>query len=451
MGKPLSLKIAVSGVRGIVGESLTPQLVTSFAAAFGTYSGAGVVAIGTDTRPSREMVTQAAIAGLLSVGCQPVCLGIVPAPSLQHALRRLGAVGGICITASHNPAEWNALKFYGADGIVLRPNQFAELTDLYHQGVYPRVGALEIAEVREDSSAIAGHREKVLESIDGDAIRRRRFRVAADCCNGAAWRATPAFLEALGCEVVAIHDDPEAPFPRDPEPTPENLGALCRTVREARCDLGFAQDADADRLTIVDERGEAMVEDCTLAIAVRHVLGRSPGPVVASVSTSGMVADIAREKGCEVHPAKVGEVNVVERMLETGARIGGEGNGGVVALDVNPCRDSFVAMGLVLEALAAEGGTIGELRGRLPRYAMVKEKIPCRARDVAPSIRLVARLHRDRPHDRTDGLKVLWPDRWLHVRGSTTEPVLRITSEAPTDDEARSLVLGVLEFLRPSG
>jgi phosphomannomutase len=447
--KPLSLKISVSGVRGIVGESLTPQLVTSFAAAFGTYCGTGPVAIGTDTRPSREMVTQAAVAGLLSVGCAPVSLGIVPAPVLQHSVRRIGAAGGICITASHNPAEWNALKFFGPDGIVLRPNQFAELTDLYHQGVYPRIGALEIPEVREDSSAVARHRQSVLAAVDVEAIRSRRFKAAVDCCNGAAFRATPEFLRSLGCDVVEIHTDPAAPFPRDPEPLPENLGVLCRAVREAGCDIGFAQDADADRLTIADERGVALVEDCTLALSARHALARRPGPMVASVSTSRIVTDAARERGCEVHGAKVGEINVIERMLEVGARFGGEGNGGVIDLDVNPCRDSFVAMALVLEALTIEGGTVSEMRRRLPTYAMVKVKVPCRARDIAPCLRLVARMHADVPADRTDGVKVLWPDRWLHVRGSTTEPVLRVTAESPAEEDARALVLEVLEAIRP--
>jgi phosphomannomutase len=446
-----TLKIGVSGVRGVVGESLTPQLATSFAAAFGTYCGAGAVMIGTDTRPSREMVTQAAIAGLLSVGCTPVTLGIVPAPTLQLRVREARAAGGICITASHNPAEWNALKFFGADGIVLRPNQFAELLDLYHQGRYPRVSAEKIADVIADDSATGHHRDAILRAVDVQNIRAARFKVAIDCCNGAASTAAPEFLRALGCEVAGLHTAADEPFPRNPEPTPEHLGALCRLVREVGADLGFAVDADADRLAVVNERGEPLGEDCTVALAIRHVLSRRPGPVVVSVSTSRMVDDIAARFGCPVHRTKVGEINVVERMLECDAEIGGEGNGGVIAPALNPCRDSFVGMAMLLESLSEEGGSVSELRGRLPAYAIVKEKLAFRPRDVAPSLRLLRSLFGGETIDLTDGVKVLWPDRWLHVRGSNTEPIVRVCAEAPAETDARALVRSVMEYLRPRG
>ncbi|MBI4584394.1 MAG: phosphoglucosamine mutase [Planctomycetes bacterium] len=446
--QPLSLKIGISGVRGIVGESLTPQLITSFAAAFGTYCGGGAVLIGTDTRPSRRMASLAAVAGLLSVGCSPVDLGIVPVPILPLAIRERKAAGGICITASHNPMEWNALKFFGADGVVLRPNQFEELLDLYHQGTYPRVEAQAIAEVRADQAALLEHREAVLRAVDGDAIRARRFKAAVDCCNGAASLVAPDFLRALGCEVAELHCDPEAGFPRHPEPTAESLAELCRRVREAGADLGLALDADADRLALVSERGEPLGEECTLALAVRHVLGRRPGPVVVNASTSRMIDDIAAEFGCPVHRTRVGEVHVVEKMLECGAPIGGEGTGGVIAPAVNPCRDSFVGMAFILESMAREGCAIGELRRRLPAYVMVREKISCRPRDVAPALRLLRYLYRQEKIDLTDGVKVLWPDRWLHVRGSNTEPILRLTAEARTEEEARGLVRGIQEYLR---
>jgi len=450
MRRPLSLKIGISGVRGVVGESLTPQLVTSFAAAFGTYCGAGPILIGTDSRPSREMVKQAAIAGLLSVGCIPVDLGIVPIPALQMHVRATGAFGGICVSASHNPIEWNALKFIGADGIVLRSSQSEELTDLYHQGVYPRVGAQEIADVRADDTALRLHREAVLRAVDVDAIRARRFRVAVDACNGAASRATPEFLRALNCEVIELYTDPDEPFPRDPEPTPENLDALCEAVRQSSADVGFAQDGDADRLALVDERGEPLGEDCTVALAVRHVLRHRPGPVVVNVSTSRMVDDVAAEYGCPVYRSRVGEVNVVERMLECGAQIGGEGNAGVIAPEINPCRDSFVGMALLLEALAREGGTVRQMRASVPTYAMVKEKLECRAREVAPGLRRLQDQYRSEMLDLTDGVKVLWPDRWLQARPSNTEPVIRVLAEAPTEADARALVREALEYLRPT-
>ena len=451
MRKPLSLKIGVSGVRGVVGDTLTPQLITSFAAAFGTYCGGGRIVIGTDTRPSREMVTQAAVAGLLSVGCVPVELGVVPVPTVQLHTRTLGAAGGICVTASHNPREWNALKFFARDGVVLRPNQFEELIDIYHQADYPRVSAHEIAVPEIDDNAIGIHRDVVLRMLNVDLVRKRRFKVALDCCNGAAFASAPEFLRALGCEVVELSTDPEAPFPRDPEPVPEHLCDLRRLVRESGADLGFAVDADADRLALVSDRGDALGEDCTVALAIRHVLSQRPGPVAVNVSTSRMVDDVAAEFGCDVYRSMVGEVNVIEMMLACGAEIGGEGTGGVIVPTINSCRDSFVAMGLVLESLAMEGVTLSELRGRMPSYAMVKEKVPCHARDIAPAMRLLKHLYRDEELVTVDGVKVCWADRWVHVRGSNTEPVMRVVAEAPTTAQAREMVRGVIEYLRPSG
>lgn len=451
MTNPLSLKISLAGVRGVAGTSLTPQLVTSFAAAFGTYCGTGSIVVGTDTRPSREMLTHAAVAGLLSVGCTPVILGIVPLPTLQSHVRKISAAGGICITASHNPMEWNALKFLGSDGTALRANQFAELTDLYHQGLYPRVSSFRIQECRFDDSAVAAHRETILTAINEVAIRSRHFKVAIDCCNGAACKATPEFLKALGCQVIEVNTDPCAPFPRNPEPVPESLGALCRAVRESGADLGFAQDADADRLAVVNERGEPIGEDCTLALVLDHVLPRRPGPVVVSMSTSRMADDVAARHSSAIHRARVGEVHVLDRMLAVGSRIGGEGNGGVIAPSINPCRDSFVAMAFLLEALAETKSTVSELRGQLPSYAMVKHRIACRSRDATPFLRLVRHLFRNNEIDLTDGVRVLWPDRWVHVRASNTEPVIRIIAEAPTETEASQLAQRVMEYLRPPG
>jgi phosphomannomutase len=451
MRKPLTLKIGISGVRGIVGDSLTPQLVTSFAGAFGTYCGAGPILVGTDSRPSREMVKQAVIAGLLSAGCTPVDVGIVPVPALQHHVRAAKAFGGICVTASHNPIQWNALKFFGPDGIILRPNQAAELVDLYHQGEYTRVPASEIREVRTGDETIRLHHAAVLATVDVAAIRARNFRVAVDCCNGAGSVATPAFLRALGCEVIELYTNPDEPFPRDPEPIPENLGELCKVVREGKADLGFAQDADADRLAIVDEHGTPLGEECTLPLVIRHLLKHNPDarakPVIVNISTSRMVDDVAAEFGSRMIYTRVGEVNVVEAMLAQGALIGGEGNGGVIAPHINPCRDSFVGIALVLEALAKEGGSLSAMRAQIPTYAIVKTRVECPTRQVAPALRALQEAYRGEEIDTIDGVKIIRPDRWAQARGSNTEPIIRITVEAPTEVDARALADDVIDSL----
>ena len=449
MPQPLSLKIGPSGVRGVVGESLTPQLVTSFAAAFGTYCGAGPILVGTDARPSGEMVKQAAIAGLLSVGCTPVDLGAVPVPALMLHVREAGAFGGISVSGSHGSAEWNALRFIGSGGLALRANQAAELTDLYHQGVFPRVRALDMSDVRADATTTARHLRAVASAVDVERIRTRKFRVAIDPQGGTAAVPASRLLDALGCDVVAVDARAGAASPAISDPEEANLGELSALVRRAGADIGFTQDEDAGRLAIVDERGTPLEADATVALVVQRWLDRRAGPVVVTVATSRIVDDVAAGAGCSVHRSRVGEANVLEAMTEYGAEVGGDGDGGVIVLPVNLCQDSFVAMAVVLEAMAVSGSSIGALRARFPRYAMVRDRLFCPARDIAPSLRVIQTLFRGERFDLTDGVKVMWSDRWLVVRPSTTEPVMRLVAEAPTQEEARSLVNRVLEALSP--
>jgi len=447
--QPLSLKIGPSGVRGVIGESLTPQLVTSFAAAFGTYCGAGPILVGTDTRPSAEMVKQAAIAGLLSVGCTPVDAGIVPLPALMFHVREAGAFGGISVSGSHGSLEWNALRFIDAEGLALRANQAAELTDLYHQGVYPRVRAADMSEVRPDTSSVSRHLLAVTRMVDVGLIRSTRFKVAVDPRGGAASVPVLALLDAFACDVVAINAGADTPCLPNPEPDEASLAELGGLVRSSGADVGFVQDADADRLAIVDEHGTPLGTDATVVLVIRRWLERRAGAVVASISTSRMVDDVAASFGCPVYRSRVGEAHVIELMKRRGAEVGGEGDGGAIVLQVNPCRDSFAAMALVLESMAVSGRSIGGLMGQVPRYAMVRERLLCSARDIAPSLRLIKDLFRGEQLDLTDGVKVTWPDRWLLARPSATEPVIRLAAEAPAESEARALVNRVLEVLSP--
>jgi phosphomannomutase len=436
-------------VRGVVGESLTPQLVTSFAAAFGTDCGAGPILIGTDTRPTGEMVKLAAIAGLLSVGCTPVDAGVVPVPSLMFHVRAAGARGGIAVGGSHGSIEWSALRFIDAEGLTLRANQLAELTDLYHQSVYPRVSAPDMPEVRTDASSASRHLQAVAQLVDVERIRRARFTVAVDPRGGAASIPVLALLDALGCDAVATHAGADGSYLANHEPDEDSLAEFGTLVRSSGAHVGFVQDMDADRLAIVDEHGVAIGTDATVVLVIRRWLEREAGPVVASVSTSRMVDDVAAAFGCPVYRSPVGEAHVIEAMKQHGADVGGEGDGGAIVLRVNPCRDSFAAMALVLESMAASGRTVAELRAQVPRYAMARERLLCLGRDIVPSLRVIRDLFRGEALDFTDGVKVSWPDRWLLARASATEPVIRLEAEAPDEAEARALVNRVLEVLSP--
>jgi phosphomannomutase len=436
MKSPLSLKISISGVRGVVGDSLTPQLAGRFAAAFGTYAGRGKVIVGRDARPSGEMLENAVFAGLLAVGCQPVAIGVCPIPSVLLLTKELRAQGGVVVTASHNPREWNGLKFLSGRGLYLSATEVAEFLDIYHQGEFSLVRADRHRPPLEESGATRHHLARLLKSLDVDRIRRERFRVVADCANGAGAVLMPEFLEALGCQATLLNARPDGTFAHQSEPVPENLAGLCRAVREAGADVGFAQDADADRLAVIDEKGEALGEEMTLALAVRFVLSKTPGPVVVNLSTTQAIDDLAREAGVPVFRTKIGESNVVEEMLARRAVIGGEGNGGVVWPVVHPCRDSFAAAGLVLEQMAASGKAVSKLRREIPSYVMVKDKVPGTPEQAH---RMLGQMRKECAAEvisTLDGLKIGSGRAAVHIRPSNTEPIIRVQAEARNRKDA---------------
>ncbi|MFH2002380.1 MAG: phosphoglucosamine mutase [Planctomycetota bacterium] len=447
-----SLKISISGVRGIVGLSLTPQLIASFSAAFGSYAGRGPILVGSDTRPSRHMVTQAVFAGLLGTGARVIDLGVVPVPSVQLLVKKKRAFGGIAVTASHNPIEWNAMKFIGPDGLFLNQYRAEELLDIYHQGEFRRVPDREIQQVKRDGSAFEHHLEAILKYVDRDAIAGRKFRVALDCVNGAASEAAPRLLEALGCEYVAINTNMDQPFPHSPEPIPENLGELSALAAKEDVDIAFAQDADADRLAVVCPRLGPIGEEYSLVLAIKQVLKTRKAPVVVNLSTSMLVEDLACEAGVPVYRTKVGEINVTEKLLAEKGAIGGEGNGGVIIPQIHPCRDSFAGMAVILQLLAEEARPLHEIIASLPRYSIVKEKIACPSAAVYPVLKRIEELLGEGVEvDRSDGIRLAWPKRWLQVRASNTEPIVRVIAEAETDEEARSLVQTAMEEVRRIG
>ena len=437
-----------------MGDSLTPHLLTSFAQAFGTYLGGGEVAIGRDTRPSGEMVRSALVGGLLATGCNVIDLGIVPVPTLQITCARHPDIdGGIAITASHNPQQWNALKFIRADGIFLYPYQAEELLNVYHQGEFALVSNEAIGEVSFDEAALDRHLAELLAHTDRELIAAAKLKVVVDCCNGAGAVISERLLTELGCQVVAINNTPNGIFPHPPEPIPENLGQLEAAVKEHQADIGFAQDADADRLAIVSEQGVAVGEEYTLALAADAVASAGRIPLVANLSTSRMIQEVAQRHNCPFRRAKVGEVNVVEVMKEEARKFkqaghtdkddwvfGGEGNGGIIDPRIHYCRDSLRARCRILAGRAGGGGPVSSwIEQTFRPSAMVKTRVECPAARVQPVMLALREAYTGEEVDETEGVRVMWPDdSWLHARPSNTEPIIRIMAEADTRDQAQA-------------
>ncbi len=446
--------VGVSGVRGIVDKDLTPDVVTRWAAAFGTWIREGTrdggrgtgpaVVVGRDSRGSGPRFAQAVIAGVQAAGCSVTDVGMAPTPTIQLAVLHHGARGGIAITASHNPIEWNALKFIGPDGIFLDGANGARVVEL---AAREGRGTGEGGRVEQDSGAIERHLQAVLALpvIDVERIRAAKFTVALDAVRGAGGPIMRALLERLGCAVNGINLETDGKFPRAPEPVPENLTGLGALVKRSGSGLGIAVDPDVDRLAIVDENGTPIGEDYTLAFAVRAVLGngeRGKGKgavVVCNLSTSLVVEDAARECGAEVVRTPVGEAHIARKMVELGAVIGGEGNGGVMYAPLHVGRDAPVAAALALDLLARSGRRVSELVAAAPRYAIVKAKAP-RGAELAPVYAALKRRFADAEVDEQDGLRLGWRDRWLHVRPSNTEPIIRFIAEAPERGQAEQLV-----------
>jgi phosphomannomutase len=444
------LKIGITGVRGVVGETFTPELAVAFAQAFGTYLDGGRILVCRDTRPSGPMVRAAVLGGLMAAGCEVVDLGVCPTPSMQLAVVRAGAEGGIAITAGHNPSQWNALKFVRADGLYLNPSQAEELLDIFHQGEFTKATWDKVSRRVEEADAVEGHVETLLNSFDAGAIRARRLRVAVDCCNGACSLLSPRWLEELGCEALAVNDDPAAPFPHSPEPKPETMAQLRAVVKAGRADVGFAHDADGERLGVVTEKGIPLSEESTLVLAAEILLPRRPGTVVTNVSTSGAVELVAARHGSTVVRVPVGQAYISEAMIETGAVLGGEGSGGVSLPFVHPTHDSAAAVGLILEHLALSGEPLSEVAARLPRLSMLKHNVEVEPKQLYSLLQhLRAEVEREAfAHDLTDGIKFEASGGWLHARASNTESMIRLIAEAADEHTARDLVAWARDRLR---
>lgn len=438
------LMVGVSGVRGRVGEALTPEIVATFAAAFGAWASRGgerTIVVGRDSRVSGPMFTRIVHGALQSVGCNVIDIGMAATPTIQLAVEHHHAAGGLGITASHNPIEWNALKFIGPAGLFLSDAEGKEMRALMDTGI-KRATWDQLGEIVADDAAAKRHIEQVLALpyLDVEGIRARQFRVALDCCHGAGAVIMPQLLTALGCEVFAINMDPDGLFHRPPEPVAENLGELAALVRNVNADVGFATDPDVDRLALVLDDGVAPGEDYTLAFAARTVLRHRRGPVVTNLSTSKVVSDVANEAGVPFHFAKVGEVNVAISMRDVGATIGGEGNGGVILPEMHLGRDAPVGAALLLQLMLEENRPLSALKAAHPRYVIVKDKLDRPNVSLDAVYAALRSAFPDASADVQDGLRLDWPDRWVHLRPSGTEPIVRVIAEGPTDADARKLI-----------
>ncbi len=438
----MALMMSVSGVRGLIGETLTPTLAVELGCAFGTMLGGGRVVIGRDTRPSGPMIQAAVVSGLLAAGCEPILLEVASTPAVGLMVRRHRAAGGVIITASHNPIAYNGIKFLTDEGLAPPPERAQRLYDLHARKAFKLVDALTICQPVCDASAATAHVEAALKIAEPSKVAARRYRIVLDSINGAGGEEGRMLLEKLGCTVIPVNAEPTGRFAHAPEPIAENLTQLCEEVRRNKADAGFVQDPDADRLAIVDERGRFIGEEYTLALAAKYLFGVLPGPTAANLSTSRMIDDLAAAAGgaCKVHRSAVGEANVVAAMKANGCVWGGEGNGGVIDTRVGVIRDSLTAMVLVLQLMASTGKSVSQLVAEIPSYTMIKTKFECSKERVARVLQAVKDEYRDAKINDVDGVRVDLPDGWVHIRGSNTEPIIRIIAEATTSQRADALV-----------
>ncbi|MDY0170984.1 MAG: phosphoglucosamine mutase [Thermoguttaceae bacterium] len=431
--------ISVSGLRGIVGESLTPELAIRYAAAFADGAPLGPILVSRDGRPSGKMLAQAIHAGLHAVGRDTLDAGILPTPSVGVLVREVRAGGAVQITASHNPLPYNGLKLFSADGRVIPACAGQEVLDRYRAGrigwaAHDRLGA-----GRECVDVFSPHLHAVLSIVNYAAIRQRQYPVLLDANRGAGGFLGRRVLEELGCQVTILGEEQDGQFEHPPEPTAENLDGVRARVTRSGARIGFCQDPDADRLAVIDENGRYLGEEYTVALCVDHILRQNKGPVVINCSTSRMSQDLAECYGVPLVRSAVGEANVVDAMLEHNAIFGGEGNGGPIDPRVGLVRDSFVGMALLLDAMTARDASISQLADELPRYDIFKTKIELPPDEVAAGFDALEAHFCDAVSNRLDGLRLDWPDRWLLVRPSNTEPIVRAVAEAKTADIARGL------------
>ncbi len=436
------LMLSISGLRGLVGRSLTPVVATRFGGAFGSWLNAslgraGHVVLGRDSRASGLMIEHAVTAGLLAVGCRVTRVGILSTPGVAVMIDELSADGGMVVTASHNPLPWNGLKPLRADGVAPPPEDAHQIIRRYHENDFTFTESP--GEARDDPRGCDVHVQRVLKLVDVALIRRAKLRCVVDSVHGAGGAEARALLDALGVQVQHLFAEPTGDFPHTPEPTQANLVSLSEAAAKADAHVGFAQDPDADRLAIVDEAGRYIGEEYTLALCALHKL-EAGAAIAANLSTSRMIDDLAAERGAKVIRTAVGEANVAAAMREHGATLGGEGNGGIIDRRISQVRDSIVGLAFILEMLAAQNKPLSAIVNDIPAYAMVKDKVSIEGLSAEDATKKVLQHFKGQRIDTQDGVRVDLDQRWVHVRASNTEPILRLIAEAPAADAAQDLI-----------
>ena len=446
------LIISVSGVRGTVGRALDPSLLTRLATAFGTLIEGQTVVVGRDTRTSGTMAHHAILAGLVATGCKVIDVGVCPTPTILLASKSLNASGSLVITASHNPIDWNGIEFASESGRLLREAERTRLIQIYESGdfelsAWNKQGTVEIID-----TAVDQHIAGVLNCdwVLRDQTHSRALKVVIDCGNGAGSVISPHVLRELGCEVVELNCTPDGYFPRPAEPTPDALDQLCEVVKSEGADLGFAHDGDADRLVLVSEEGVPLSSEYTFTLAAEFLLNKRKGDIVATVSTSRMLDDVADRHGVKLHRTPVGVGFVVEKMRETGSVIGGEGTGGVIYPELQYTTDGIASIAAIVQLLAESStSTMSEVIASIPSYAICKEKLEVPSQEVADTVlELAIDAYSDERLDLADGVKRVWEDRWINIRKSGTEPVIRVFSEAQSVEQAQDLCNSTLDTLK---
>ncbi len=440
-----TLMKSISGIRGIVGDSMTPELIVEVARGFAKYTGKGTIVVGRDSRPTGKVIGDMLSSVLAMAGCDVVDIGIVPTPTVQLMVEELEAAGGVVISASHNPIEWNAFKLINSNGTFLNAKEISRFFSFMDKaGKYEKWSG--VGAITEDTTASAMHISRVLKIVNAAKIKKSKFKVVLDSVNGAGSIITRELLKKLGCRVIPLYCEIDGTFPRGSEPVPANLSDLASAVKKHKADIGFAQDPDADRLAIVNEKGEPIGEELTISLVADHLLETEVGQVIVNLSTTRTVEDVAARYGAPFRRSRVGEINVVDEMRKKGARIGGEGNGGVISPEVHLGRDSLVGIGYILDMMAKRKKTVSEMVSELPHYKMIKGKVKVSGKTMdAGILDKIKNDFKTEKCDNRDGLRIDFKKHesfsggWVHLRSSNTEPIFRIISEGSDEKQAKKI------------